>query len=437
MPPLETQHTSAPHGHLLTNYGVWSPDSRWIVYDVRSDPAGSVFDGTSIQRVHVETGEVQVLYRATRGAGCGVVTCSPIDERVVFIHGPEEPSPDWQYSPCHRRGVVVDARCPDVATNLDACDLTPPLTAGALRGGSHVHTFSGDGRWVSFTYEDHVLTALGNDVFGPHDVNQRNVGISVPLGAVEVAGDHPRNHSGSHFSVLATRTVNQPRPGSDEIGKAFEESWIGTNGYVRGDGSRQQRAIAFQGQVVTSTGENISEVFVVDLPEDVTIPSDDGPLAGTATQRPRPPRGATQRRLTYTAERRYPGLQGPRHWLRSSPDGSQIAFLMKDDDGVVQLWTISPSGGEPRQITRQEHPIASAFTWSPQGDTIAHVLDNCVCITELASGQSRCLTARSADADAPRPEACVFSPDGLRVAYVRNVLNQGERWNQICSVPLQ
>src|SRR5439155_25949486 len=130
--------------------------------------------------------------------------------------------------------------------------------------------------------------------------------------------------------------------------------------------TRQRRAIAFQGQVVTARGEAISEVFIVDLPEDVTVPGD-GPLEGTATRRPLPPKGTVQRRLTDTAGRRHPGLQGPRHWLRSSPDGRRIAFLMKDEDGVVQLWTVSPNGGEPVPVTRNRWDVASAFTWDPDG----------------------------------------------------------------------
>ncbi|PBD34340.1 hypothetical protein CK247_30830, partial [Klebsiella pneumoniae] len=33
----------------------------------------------------------------------------------------------------------------------------PPYTPGALRGGSHVHVYSPNGQFVSFTYNDHVL----------------------------------------------------------------------------------------------------------------------------------------------------------------------------------------------------------------------------------------------------------------------------------------
>jgi Tol biopolymer transport system component len=84
------QITRAPHGHILTNANVWSPDSRWIVHDCRR--VGSVFDATRIERVNVETGESQVLYESSNGACCGVVTHSPTDDRVVFIHGPENPT---------------------------------------------------------------------------------------------------------------------------------------------------------------------------------------------------------------------------------------------------------------------------------------------------------------------------------------------------------
>ena len=71
---MERQLTRARHGHVLTNVGVWSADGRWIVYDVRSDVEGAVFDGERIERVHVQTGAVDVVYRARNGARCGVAT---------------------------------------------------------------------------------------------------------------------------------------------------------------------------------------------------------------------------------------------------------------------------------------------------------------------------------------------------------------------------
>jgi Tol biopolymer transport system component len=211
---------------------------------------------------------------------------------------------------------------------------------------------------------------------------------------------------------------------------------VGTNGYVRAGGRRQRHALAFQGTVVTEDGRAVPEVFVVDLPDDLTH-AGAGPLAGTEFRAPSPPRGVVQRRLTFTAARRFPGIQGPRHWLRSSPDGSRIAFLMKDDAGVVQLWTVSPNGGAPWQLTHNAWPVASAFTWSPDGTSIAHVMDNSVCITDTATGQTRRLTPRSDVATAPRPEACVFSPDGREIAFVRRLVTAGRSDNQIFVVTAQ
>lgn len=426
--PTETQLTAGPGGRILTNTGVWSPDGNWIVYDTRSDPAGDVFDGTRIEAVHTETKEVRVLYQSKNGACCGVATWHPREPKVVFILGPENPTPDWQYGPSRRQGVVVDASRPGVAVNLDARDLVPPFTPGALRGGSHVHVFSPDGEWVSYTYEDEVLARRPADG-GDHDGNQRNVGVCVPAGVVKAGRGHPRNHDGTYFSVLVTRTTANPRPGSDEIAKAFEEGWVGAVGYVRPDGTRQRRALAFQGHTVTPKGDTISEVFVVDVPDDVRVPGD-GPSQGSETRRPFPPKGTAQRRLTFTAGRKYPGLQGPRHWLRSSPDGERIAFLMKDDDGVVQLWTVSPNGGPPARLTRLDDGVASAFTWSRDGKRIAFVTAGCVAVADTATGAVRRLTESGRPEAAPRPEACVFSPDGRRVAFVRRKAGH----NQICVV---
>jgi WD40 repeat protein len=421
----ERQLTHASHGHILTNTGVWSPDGHWIVYDVRSDAAGSLFDGHRIEAVNVETSQVKLLYKSKHGAFCGVATWQPRGTKIVFILGPENPSADWLYGPTHRQGVTVDFTKPGVALNLDACDLTPPFTRGALRGGSHVHVWDASGDWLSFTYNDALVES---------DV--RDVGVAIPAHPVRVSKSHPRNHDGNYFCALVTRTTTAPKPGSDEICRACEEGWIGANGYVRNDGMRQRRALAFIGNVITANGGTVSEVFVADLPEDLTQPGD-GPLAGTSEHRPCPPKGVTQRRLTFTTGRKFPGLQGPRHWLRASPDGSRIAFLMKDDAGIVQLWTISPNGGAPAQLTHNARDIASAFSWSPDGRSIAHVMDKSVCVTDVTTAETSRLAPPSEDASAPRPEACVFSPDGNKIAFVRRKKAKDGEANQICVVFLK
>jgi len=428
LPAAERQLTTAPHGHVLTNVNVWSPDSRWIVYDVR--PQDSAFSGTRIEQVNVATGAVQVLYESRAGAACGVVTYHPREPQVVFIHGPENPSADWTYGASRRHGAVVEVARPGVARPLDAATYAPPFIPGALRGGSHVHVFSPDGAWVSYTYEDEVLARLGSA--GDHDLNQRSIGVAVPAGpdGVHVARTHPRNHDGDYFNVLVARTVNHPRPGSDEISKAFEEGWV--------TGRDGRRALAFLGNVTAADGREHAEVFIADLPADLTR-AGDGPLEGTAVRRPAPPAGVTQRRLTFTSTRPFPGVAtSPRHWVRASPDGRVLAFLMRDDAGIVQLWTIAPTGGAPRQLTRNGTGIASAFTWSPDGTRIAHVMDGSVCSSDTATGATTRLTARGPEVSAPLALACVFSPDGQSIAFMRNVTRDGATYAQVfvVSAPL-
>ncbi len=408
----ETQLTSGPGGRILTNYGIWSPDGQCLVYDTRSDAEGSVFDGTRIERVHTDTGQIKTVYESRRGACCGVATFHPLKDEVVFILGPEDPTPDWAYSPSHRQGVIVSVDRPGEAVNLDARDLTPPGTPGALRGGSHVHLFSPDGEWVSFTYNDALA-----------DSGQRSVAVAAP-GRVTVNKTHPRSHDGAYFSALATHTVSSPRPGSDEIRQALEDGWIGTAGYVRADGTRQQRALAFQGQVTGANGRQFWEVFVCDLPEDIRQ------------------FGPSQRRVTFTEDSEYPGISGPRHWLRSSPDGAEIAFLRRDAAGTAQIWTVSPNGGPLRQVTRDLWPVASAFTWDPAGDRIAYVADGSVFTVDVQTGHSERQTPRADAADAPLALACVFCPKGRRIAFLRRLadgaggrINQS-RSNQICVVCL-
>jgi len=69
-----------------------------------------------------ETGEVRELYRARNGAHCGVATFHPPRGKVVFILGPERPTPDWQYGPFHRQGVIVTRTrtLPFLRCHLDA-----------------------------------------------------------------------------------------------------------------------------------------------------------------------------------------------------------------------------------------------------------------------------------------------------------------------------
>ncbi|MFH8136181.1 DUF3748 domain-containing protein [Pantoea osteomyelitidis] len=412
----EKQLTFADRHHQLTNINVWTADSQWLAFDVR--PSGASFTGLTIERINVATGALEVLYQARDGAHVGVVTVSPdLPPRYVCIHGPEHPDARWHYDFHHRRGVIIQN---GVAENLDACDITPPFTPGALRGGSHVHVFSPDGSRLSFTYNDHVM----HERDAREDL--RNVGVALPLYAVCPPKQHPREYDGSHFCVLVSETTRDPQPGSDAIDRAYEECWVGNRGYQKADGSWQRWAIAFIGDTRSAQGEKVPEVFIVDLPETLADYAKAGsaPLEGTETRLPAPPAGVRQQRLTRS---RGLALQ-PRHWLRAAPDGSAIAFLMADDNGIIQLWTVSPNGGAPQQRTQLPGSIQSAFSWHPQGGSIAFVCDNSVMVYHLSSNACRRLTERSAQS--PGVDAVVWSPDGQQIAFMREV----DGWRQLFTV---
>ena len=412
----EKQLTFADRHHQLTNINVWTADSQWLVFDVR--PSGASFTGLTIERVNVATGALEVLYQARDGAHVGVVTVSPdLPPRYVCIHGPEHPDARWHYDFHHRRGVIIQN---GVAENLDACDITPPFTPGALRGGSHVHVFSPDGSRLSFTYNDHVM----HERDAREDL--RNVGVALPLYAVCPPKQHPREYDGSHFCVLVSETTRDPQPGSDAIDRAYEECWVGNRGYQKVDGSWQRWAIAFIGDTRSAQDAKVPEVFIVDLPETLADYAKAGsaPLEGTETRLPAPPTGVKQRRLTRS---RGLALQ-PRHWLRAAPDGSAIAFLMADDNGIIQLWTVSPNGGAPQQRTQLPSSIQSAFSWHPQGGSIAFICDNSVMAYDLSRNACRRLTERSAQP--PGADAVVWSPDGRQIAFMREV----DGWRQLFTV---
>ena len=400
------QVTFAPRNHQLTNTRAWTPDSQWLVFDVR--PSGASFTGETIERVNVNSGTVETIYRATQGAHVGVVTVHPTQERYVFIHGPERPDAQWQYDFHHRRGVVAFQ---GGVENLDAMDITAPYTPGALRGGSHVHVYSPNGQFVSFTYNDHVLHERDPAL------DLRNVGVAAPYGPVTPPGHHPREYGGSHWCVLVSRTTPTPAPGSDEINRAYEEGWVGNH------------TLAFIGDTLAENGDKVPELFIVDLPQDEAGWKQPGgvPLAGTATTIPAPPAGVCQRRLTFTHHRRYPGLVNvPRHWVRANPQATAIAFLMRDDAGVVQLWLISPQGGEPRQLTHHASGIQSAFNWHPSGEWLGFALEDRIACCHAGTGDITFLT--DTHAHAPSADAIVFSPDGKQIAWMEEVDGYRQLW---------
>jgi hypothetical protein len=424
----ERQLTFSPEGHTLHHTQVFSPDDRWIVFDSRNQDDAIIRTG-AIRMVNTQTGETRQLYRTENqteyGPGVGAATFSPVRNRVLFIHGIRNAGPENPYGMTRRTGVAIDTDQPGVRHFLDARNINAPFTPGALRGGTHAHTWSADGQWISFTYNDYILEQLGRRDPSVHDL--RTVGVMVPAGPVHVPDTHsPENNDGELFSVVVTRVTDHPAPGSDEIDKAFDEAWIGRDGYVGSDGKRKKRAIAFQGNVRTSNGETKTEVFVVDLPDDLTQAAPAEPLQGTATTRPGTPAGVQQRRVTFTEK----GVRGLRHWLRTLPDGSMILFLSEDEHGHTQVFGVSPNGGKIRQLTFQPFSVQTNFQVHPDGTRLVYGADNGVFVTRLSDGTFERVSRRYPDGEQP-VNGVVWSNDGKKIAFNRYVAGEGGKFLQI------
>ncbi len=412
----EVQLTRHTYGHFLNSTQAFSPDDQWIVYDTRNDDGGIGVTG-SIEMISVAGNETKLLYTTrnqTRfGPGVGAATFSPVASKVLFIHGIRNADEKSPYGMTRRTGVAVNIDEPQTPVFMDARDITAPFTPGALRGGTHAYSWSGDGEWICFTYNDYIIEQLGKT--NPDIKDLRTIAVMAP-GSVQVSEDSTlENNSGEKFSVVVATVTENPAPGSDAIDKAFDEGWVGIKGYRKSDGSWQTRAVAFQGNVRNENDETETQIFVSDIPDDVTRALPGKPLEGTDATRPNVPEGCLQRRLTYIKG----GISGPRHWLKSLSDGSLILFLNKDEKGITQVYGVSPNGGNIQQVTFNSFPVEGTINISPDDRFVSYVADNSVFITGIVNGESKRLTPANT---VEKPEgAVVWSNNGKMLAYNRRV----------------
>jgi hypothetical protein len=403
--------------HDLDNNDNFSPDGKWLVYDTRNEKT-AIAGCSSIERVNIETGKTEVLYcipdNHDYGPGVGAVSYHPFESKVIFIHGLPDCSPENPYQQWRRTGVIVDTDKPGIGINMDSRDVTFKYTTGALRGGTHRHEWSRDGKFIGYTYNDAVMKKL-EDSTGKK-WNLRTIAVSSLTHSVQtVKGRSGENVDGTWFSAVVVRVVPEPVPGSDEISNAASDSWVGTSGYKMADGS-MQRARAFLGRVNSKDGKPVEELFVADIPDSINVPGEYGPLEGTRTSFPMPPEGAVQRRLTHTDTTKYPGCSGI---VRSSADGSYIAFCMRDKNGVNQVFIISPVGGEAKQVTEHKSDVQGGVRWSPDNNKIIYLWDNSIILCDISDlpfeKRFRRLTATTEES----PSNIVWSNDGTTIAFNR------------------
>jgi len=425
------QLTNGAYNHDLDNNDNFSPDGKWLAYDTRT-ATGGIGGSPFVERVNVESGKVGELFvikdNQSWGPGAGAVSYHPTENRVIFIHGLAFCSEKNPYQQWKRTGTMVDDNHPNVPIFMDARDVTLPYTPGALRGGTHRHEWSKDGKWVGYTYNDAIMKAI-EDSTG-EKVNLRTIGVSTKLKPVVVdKSGEGENLSGEWYSVLVVRVVTNPIPGSDEISNAASDSWVGTGSYLKQDGKRQV-ARAFIGKVRSKNGQPVDELFVVDIPDSINQPGEFGPLEGTPTTFPMPPKGTLQRRLTFTAESAHPGCGGV---VRSSSDGKWIAYLAADADGKQQIFIISPDGGSSRQVTAHPAGVQSCARWSPDNQSICYQIENSIVICKISDEPFEKRFQRITPESKEELSNIVWSPDGKTIAFNRPVKAEGakEVWKQI------
>jgi hypothetical protein len=419
----ETQLTFDTNNHSLDNNDNFSPDGQWLVYDTRKKDGG-IRMGQTIEKVNINSKQIVIVYRSPNagetGPGTGTVSYHPTENVVVFIHGLLNHSNEKPYKQWRRFGMLAHGINPETHNAADARDVEFPFTPGALRGGTHRHEFSGDGNWIGFTYNDALMAKKGS-IF-----NLRTMGVTKMKNLIIINGtEDGANFSGLGTSVVVVRVTPNPKPGSDQINHAADDSWIGKFGYKKPDGT-MQISRAFLGTVITKKGKAVKELFVVDIPEELLIPGPFGPLEGTQDEMPMPPKGTVQRRLTWTAETQFPGCNSI---VRSSLDGSQIAYLSRDKNGIQQVFLMSPLGGEPSQLTSLDTSVQSGVRWNPTGTHVCFVWNSSIVIANVESGFWKQLTKPSK----PEISALVWSPDGSMIAYNKNVYDEklGKSFAQI------
>lgn len=369
------QITHGAYGHFLNHRQVFSPDGNRVYFDTRNaDP--DIISTDRIESIDWRHGELrieaEVEHPTPYGPGIGAVICHPQLQLLLCIHGLRNCDASRPYSTTRRFGGWVDASPearlglrPGTIRTAESRSVDVPCFRGSLRGGTHAHSWSRDGRWISFTYNDHLVERDHRRGLGPPDL--RTVGVmrwdedlrtaSAQQPAFESLD--AENFVGCCWAVVATRVVEHPAWGSDEIDRACEECWVE---------STNMRRLAFLGRVRDTRGRAIDELFLTEFIEPTQPVFDQRDSAELDDQgRLLPPEGWRTRRLSHTEDRPFPGVSGPRNWLLSSPDGKWLYCPMRDARGIVQIARVAVDSGAIEWVSDWEHSLTNQITIHPSG----------------------------------------------------------------------
>jgi Tol biopolymer transport system component len=94
---------------------------------------------------------------------------------------------------------------------------------------------------------------------------------------------------------------------------------------------------------------------------------------------------------------------------------------MRDDNGIQQIFIISPAGGAARQVTEHDSDVQGGVRWGPDNKKIIYLWDNSIVLCDLSAHpfekRFRRLTERTDEA----PSNIVWSNDGNNIAFNRFV----------------
>src|SRR5436190_419025 len=102
-------------------------------------------------------------------------------------------------------------------------------------------------------------------------------------------------------------------------------------------------------------------------------------------------------------------------FARLSADGKQLAFNLADAGGIINVWTVPVSGGQPKQLTFDKE-LSGFACWSPDGKLIAYQVkrgdDAYLMIIPSEGGTPTQLTSGHG-----RSWPYGFSPDGDKILF--------------------
>jgi hypothetical protein len=371
------QRTDGACGHTLNHRQVFSPSGDAACFDARNADT-EIMVTNRVGRIDLATGEIDWIYRVPAagsfGPGVGAVACHPQRERWIFIHGLRNCDAVKPYGATRRFGALLDGRDPSRATRpAEARCMHPHPPRGALRGGTHAHSWSADGRAISFTYNDAWVEQRHHAGHGPPDL--RTVGVMWTDRHVDVPDRDGENFPGACHAMLVASVSHRARPGTDEIESAREECFLGP----------RSRAIAFLGRVRTEQGGTIDEIFVARWPEMPPLAS--GSSTVDADERLAPPDFVRVERVTRSENRTFPGVSGPRSWLVASPDGRRVYCPMRDDDGMAQVAAVDVASGGVEFLTRLATPLESPLALDRSGERISWMSAGRIAILDMAKDE--------------------------------------------------